>query len=99
MLRIDKAIYLSLYFKKILSDRFSNGLWAADFYVFLELTNIVSTFYYNFVEFIVLLYTHLAISISWNKEYKVWEISFRKFSDVLPIFDYARTIGSHWDIC
>ena len=45
MPRIDKATNLSLLFKFILSERLSNSLRG----------------YYNFVEFIMLLYTFLAI--------------------------------------
>ena len=44
MLRLDKAKYLSLLFKPILSVRLNNNLWGSDTLIFLEFINIVSTF-------------------------------------------------------
>ena len=48
----DKATNLSLLFKFILSEKLSNSLWGSDVLLFPEFINIVSTLYYNFIEFI-----------------------------------------------
>ena len=42
MLRFDKARYLLLLFKFILSERLSNSLWKSDVPLFLEFINIVN---------------------------------------------------------
>ena len=55
-------------------------------FTILEFTNIVSTLFYNFIEFIILLYTYLVFSFARYKEYIICLISFSKFSDVLPAF-------------
>ena len=34
-----------------------------------------------------------------HKEYMIWQISFSKFSDVVPAFTCARAIGNLWNIC
>ena len=47
--------------------------------------------FYNFIEFIILLYTFLVISFSQYKKYIICLISFSKFSDVLPAFTCAST--------
>ena len=57
------------------------------FFAFLEFINIVSILYYTFIEFIILLYTFLVISLA---QWKECMISFSKFSDVLPVFTFAR---------
>ena len=62
MLRFDKATYLSLLFKFILSERSSNSLCGSDVLLFEEFINIVSILFYNFIELIVLFYTFLVIS-------------------------------------
>ena len=80
MLRFDKATYLSLLFKFILSERLSNSLWQSDVLLFSE--------------FIILLYTFLVISFARNKEYIICLIWFSKFSDVLPAFTCASAIGN-----
>ena len=98
MLRFDKARYLSLLFKVILSERLNNSLWGSDLLLFLELIK-VSILYYTFIEFIILLYTFLVISFARYKEYMIWRISFSKFSDVLPAFTCARAVGNLWSIC
>ena len=74
--------------------------------LFSEFINIVSTLFYNFIEFIMLMYTFLVISLqkmkriyTLYKEHIVWRISFSKFSDVLPAFTCARVISSLWSIC
>ena len=61
MLRFGKATYVSLLFKSILSARLSNSLKDSDVLLFLEFRNMVSILYYNFTEFIILLYTFLVI--------------------------------------
>ena len=99
MLRFDKARYLSLLFKFILSGRLSNSLWGSDVLLFSEFINIVSILFYNFIEFIILLYTFLVISFARYKEYMICLISFSKFSDVLIDFTCARAIGNLWSIC
>ena len=49
---------------------------------------------YNFIEFIILLYTFLVISFVLYKEYTICLISSSKFSDVLPAFTCASVIGN-----
>ena len=83
MLKFDKATYLSLLFKFIVSERLSNSLCASDVLLFSEFTNIVAILFYNFIEFIILLYAFLVIFFSFYKEYMICPISFSKFSDVL----------------
>ena len=87
MLRFDKATYLSILFKFNLSVRLSNSL-------FLELMNIVSILFHNFMEFIILLYTFLVNSFARYKKCMICLISFSKFSDVLPACTCARPIGN-----
>ena len=62
MLRSDKAIYLLLLFKFILSIRFSISLLESDVLLISESINIISILFYKFVEFIILPYTFLVIS-------------------------------------
>ena len=62
MLRSDKAIYLLLLFKFILSMRFSISLLESDFLLISESINIISILFYKFIEFIILPYTFLVIS-------------------------------------
>ena len=50
--------------------------------------------FYNFYEFIIMLYTFLVISFAQYKEYVICLISCNKFSDVLPAFTCARAIGN-----
>ena len=99
MLRLDKATYLSLLFKFILSERLINSLWGSDVSVFSELMEIASVLFYNFVKFIILLYTFLAISFARYKEYEIYLILFSTFSDVLPAFTCASPIGNLCSIC
>ena len=99
MLRFDKATYLSLVFKFILSERLSNTLRGSDVLLFSEFINIVPILSYNLTEFIILLYTFLAISFSLYKEYIIYLVSFSKFSDVLPAFTCTRAIANIWSIC
>ena len=47
--------------------------------------------FYNFIEFIILLYAFLVIYFVRYKDYMIFLISFSKFSDVLPAFTYAST--------
>ena len=60
----------------------------------LEFINIVSISFYNFIEFIVLLYTFFVTSSSLYKEYMICLILFSKFSDVLPDLICASAIGN-----
>ena len=68
MSRFHKAAYVTLPFKFILSIRLNNSLSRLNVPLFLELTNIVSVLFYNFIEFIILLYTFLVIYFSSYKE-------------------------------
>ena len=98
MLRFDKATYLSLLFKFILSERLSNSLWGADVLLFSEFIKIVSILFYNSIEFVILLYAFLVISFARYKECIICLISFSKFSDVLPAFTCVSAIGNLWSI-
>ena len=71
----------------------------SDLLLFSNLMNIVSILFYNFIEFIIFLYTFLVNSFAWYKEYIICLISFSKFSDALPIFTYVSVIGNLWSIC
>ena len=64
MIRFDKATYLLLLFKSILSERLNNSLQGSDVLLFSKFIKVVSTLFYNFFEFIVLLYTFLVISFA-----------------------------------
>ena len=86
MLRFDKAIYLSLLFKFVLSERLSNSLWGSDVLLLSEFINIVSILLHNFIEFFISLYTFLVISFARDKKYIICLILFSKFSDVIPVF-------------
>ena len=79
MLRFDKATDLSLVFKFILPERLSNRLWGQDVSLFLKFINIVFLLVYNFIEFIMLLYTLLVISFAQYKEYIICLISFSNY--------------------
>ena len=46
--------------------------------------------FYNFIEFILLLYTFLVISFTRYKEYIILRISLSKYLEVLPAFTFAR---------
>ena len=94
MLRFHKATYLSLLLRFILSVRLSNSLCESDVLLFSEFINIVSTLFYNFIEFIILLYTFLVISFARYREYIIFLASFSKFSDVSPAFTCASAIGN-----
>ena len=99
MLRFDKATYLSLLFQFNLSKRLSNTLWESDVLLFSEFLNIVAILFYDFIEFIILLYTSVVISFARYREYIIYLISFSKSSDVLPAFDCASVIGNLRSIC
>ena len=79
MLRFYKATYLSLLFKFILSERLSNSLLGSDFLIFPEFINIVSVLFYKFIEFIILLYTFLAIFFSLQRTYDMCDFTFVSF--------------------
>ena len=95
---IKQHVY-HLCFKFVLSKSLSNSLWGSDVLLFSEFINIVSILFYNFIEFIILLYTFLVISFVRYRKYINWLISFSKFSDVLPAFNWSSAIGNHWSIC
>ena len=99
MLRSDKATSLSLLFKFILYVRLSNSLRESDVLLFSEFINIISVLFYNFIEFMILLYTFSVISFARYKGCVICLISFSKFSDVLPAFTCARAIVYFWSIC
>ena len=98
MLRFDTATYLSLLFKFILSKRSINSLWGSHVLLFSEFLNVVSILFYNFIDFIILLYTFFVISFYRYKEYMICLISFSKVAYVLPAFTCARAIGNLWSI-
>ena len=58
-----------------------------------------SIHFYNYIDSIMLLYTLLAISFDWFKEYTISLISFNKFSELLLAFTCARAIGNLWSNC
>ena len=95
MLRFDKAMYLSFLFKSILSVRLSNScLRIRCFTIFRMYKYSIHFLFYTFIEFMILLYTFLVISLAQYKEYMIFLISFNKFSDKLSAFTYASTIGN-----
>ena len=57
MLSFDKGTYLSLLFNIVLSERLNNSLRVSNVLLFPVLTYTVSTLFYKFIEFIILLYT------------------------------------------
>ena len=69
MLRFDKAKYLTLLFRITLSERLSDSLRASDVLLFPDFINIASILLHNFIEFLILSYTFLVISLAWYKEY------------------------------
>ena len=92
MLIFDKRTYLSLPFKFIWSKKLSNRLWVSDVLRSSKFLYIVCVLIYNFIEFIILFYTFIVISLAWCREYIIWRILFSKFSDVL----FAFTCGNLW---
>ena len=95
----DRATYLSFFLNLFLYERLSNDLWGLDVLLLLQIINIVSILFYNFIEFIILSYTFLPTSFALYKEYTICMISFSKFSDVLPACICASAIGNFWSIC
>ena len=57
MLRFDKATYLSLLFKSILSERLVSSLWESDVLLSSEFVNISSVLLHSFIELHTLLNT------------------------------------------
>ena len=94
MLRFDKATYLSLIFKFILSERLSNSVGGSDVLLFSEFINIVSILFYKFIEFSIFLYAFLVTSFPLYKKYLIFLISISKLPDVLPVFTCPRAIGN-----
>ena len=91
------TLYLSLLFKFILSERLSNSLRGPDVVLFPEFINILSILCYNFIEFVILLYSFSVIPFAQYEEYIICLISFSKFSDVLPTCTSA--VGNLLIIC
>ena len=98
-IKFDKATYLSLIFKFILSEGLSNSLWGWDVLLFLELINVVPVLFYNVLEFIILFDTFLVICFARYKEYVICLIPFSKFSYLFPVFTCVRVIGNLWKTC
>ena len=96
---VNACKYLSFIFKAILSERLNNSLWGSDVLRFLEFINIVSILFYNFIEFIMLLYTFLVIYFAWYRKYTICLVSSSKILDELPAFTSARSISNPWIIC
>ena len=99
MLRFDKTTYLSLVFKLILSERLSNSLQGSDVLLFPEFINIVSILFYNFIKFIISIYTFLVITFARYKKYIICLISISEFSDLLHVFTCTSAIGNTWIFC
>ena len=89
-----KQHILLLFFQFISSVKLINSLLGSNFLLFLELINIASTLFYNFIEFIILLYTFLVICFAGYIEYIICLILFSKFSDILLAFTCASAIGN-----
>ena len=64
-----------------------------------ELVNIISVMFYNFIEFIILLYTFLVIYFDQYIECIISQVLFSKFSGVLSAFSCENAIGNFWKIC
>ena len=96
MLRLDKTTCLSLHFKLILLVRLWNNLWGSNVLLFLELTNMVSILYCNFIEFVILLYTFLEISFSRYKEYIIWLISLVSCHFIFRCITYLYLCKCYW---
>ena len=71
----------------------------SDNLLFSEFINIVFILSYNFIQFIIVLYTFFGNSFTPYREYRICLISFGAFSDVLPVFICEKTIGNLWSIC
>ena len=84
----------SLLFKFISFERLRNSVLGSDVLLFLEFINMVCILFYNFTEFIILLYAFLVIYFARCRKYMNCLISFSKFSDVLPVFTSASAISN-----
>ena len=85
-------IYSSLLVKFILSARLRNNLCRSEVLLFHEFTNIVSILYFIYIEFILLLYTFVVISLARHKEQNV-------LPDVLPALTFESAVGDLWSVC
>ena len=81
VLRFDKTIYVSLYFKFILSARLSTNLCRLEVLLIYKFRNIRSISYYIYFKFIILLYILLGISLAQYKDHMISRSSSIKFSD------------------
>ena len=61
MVRFDKATYLTLLFNTILSESLSNSLRGSYVLLISEFINVASILFYNYIEFLILLYSFLVI--------------------------------------
>ena len=86
----SKLFYLLLVFEQV---------FESEVLLFFEFINIVLILCYICIEFILSLHILLVISFDWHKEYIICLILLSKFSDILPAFTYAGTMGNLWNIC
>ena len=61
MVRFDKETYLTLLFNTILSESLSNSLRGSYVLLISEFINVASILFYNYIEFLILLYSFLVI--------------------------------------
>ena len=71
MLRFDKATYLLLILKFILSERLSNSLCMLKVLLFSENINRVSFLYYDRIKFVVFLNTFLVLLFARYEKYMI----------------------------
>ena len=71
MLRFDKATYLLLILKFILSERLSNSLCMLEVLLFSEFINRVSFLYYDRIKFVVFLNTFLVLLFARYEKYMI----------------------------
>ena len=67
--------------------------------LFAEFTNVVSILLYNFIEFIILLYTFFVTSFARFKDYMSCLILLSNFSDSFPAFTWASAISNRSTTC
>ena len=78
MVKVDKATYLTLLFNAILSESLSNSLRGSYVLLISEFINIASILFYNYIEFLVLLYAFLVIFLLDTKN--LWSVGFHLVS-------------------
>ena len=74
MLRLDKIIYLTFYFKYISSAWLSNSLWGSDVLQFLEFINIALIFvlYLHWIHYIVMYFFSVFFFLDAKNIWFVW---------------------------